>query len=153
MDGIDHLDYVILSLFISFVTVVVYMCTCSVYCCFLVTREEKKEKQQHLRYSILLTMPSLSSRLNYASILLVLILSVFAETSNAQQRVRTARRRRLFSLRLDSREFVMQSFSTRPTSENKHATTVNKQFRQIFSRRVSPAKRTRARAHTETRIE
>ena len=95
-------------------------------------------------------MSSFSSRLNYASILLVLILSVFAETSNAQQRVRTARRR-LFSLRLDSCEFVMQSFSTRPTREHKHATTVNKQFRQIFSRPMSPGKRTGAR--TETRIE
>ena len=41
MDGIDHLDYIILSLFISFAIVVVCMCTWSVYCCFLVTRGRK----------------------------------------------------------------------------------------------------------------
>jgi hypothetical protein len=105
MVGIDQLDCIILSLFFFFFF---YLVWCVVW---------YDNQIENINFYLFLF------RLNYASILFVLILSSFIETSNAQRRVCITF---IFTW-----TFVMQSFR-RTTSDNKQATTVNKQFRHIF---------------------
>lgn len=81
----------------------------------------------HRRHTDRFLFVFLRFRLNYAAVLLVLILTVLIETSNAQLRVSTRAR-----VHVDGSSLMMQSAERAPSGDNKQATTVNKQFSRIF---------------------